>query len=794
LPDLKGESIGRYRVLDKLGVGGMGEVWRAHDTVLGRDVAIKVLPEEFARDSERRERFEREAKAVAALSHPNILEIHDFGTEGTTGYAVTELLEGETLRGVIQTGGLTESKACEYASQISRGLSAAHERGIFHRDLKPDNVFVTTDGFVKILDFGLAKLAEAALAPGEGLESLTQDLPTKPGSVLGTIGYMSPEQLKGQPADHRSDIFSFGCVLYEMLAGRRAFGGNTGHEIGAAILQQDPPPLTGCATGIERIVIRCLEKRRDDRFQSARDLTFALEAIGARPAEIPTSDSKRGPRITHVIAVVFAVIIAALVVLPPEGLWQRFSGQADVAQIRAIAILPLENISGDPEQEYFSDGMTEALITRLAQISSLDVISRTSVMLYKNSGKNLPQIARELGVDGVVEGSVTRGENDVRITVQLIHGATDHHLWAQDYHRPLRDILLLQSEVARAVAEEINVVLTPDEEQRLVEVGQVDPEAHEAYLKGMHSSLQFTGEGISRGIEFLEHARKLDPGFADAYSGLAAAHLNSTYFLGLPPTEVVPRARSAMSKALEIDPNNAPAVLTSGWIEMTYDWNWQAATTSHLRALELGPSLSYVHINYSYLLASLGHFEEAYAHARRAEVLDPLSPIAGEQVGMVLYLARRYDEAIVQLDKVKAINPYAWFTYLRLAQVLLLTEDYQRGIEIMRRGIELAGPTTVRSGKHVLAPLLARAGRRQEAIAILEELTEQSRTTYVPPTDFAKIHLALENHDEAFEWLEKAFELRDADLFMTNVSPEWDPLRGDPRFDDLLHRLNLAND
>jgi TolB-like protein/Tfp pilus assembly protein PilF len=612
---------------------------------------------------------------------------------------------------------------------------------------------------------------------------------------MGTIGYMAPEQLRGEPADHRSDIFAVGCVLYEMLAGRRAFAGNTAHEVGAAILQQDPPPLADTGSTLDRVVRRCLEKRPRDRFESARDLAFALQAISGTRSE-GTSQVEEAPRFrsAHVLAVAFAIIIAALVVLPPEGLWQRFGGRTDEAQIRSIAVLPLENLSGDPEQEYFSDGMTEALISKLAQISSIDVISRTSVMLYKNSEKTLPQIARELGVDGVIEGSVTRGGDEVRITVQLIDGSTDRHLWAQDYQRPLRDILVLQGEVARAVAEEINVALTPDEVNRLVDVQSVVPEAHEAYLKGMHSSLQFTGDGIARGIDYLEDAIVLDPAYADAYAGLSAAHLNSTFFLGVPPAEVVPRAREALGRALEIDPKNALATLTAGWIEMSYDWDWDAALDSHQRALELGPGLNYVHINYSYLLASLGRFEEAYAHARRAEALDPLSLLAREQVGQVLYLARSYDESIAQLEKAREINPLAWFTYLRLAQILLVTGDYEPGIENMQRGIELAGPKTLRSGRHILAALLAREGRRQEATEILQELEELERTTYIPPTDLAKIQLALKNHDEAFAWLEKAVEVRDADLFMLKVWPEWDPIRDDPRFDDLLRRLNFPTE
>ena len=793
MTEIIGTTLGHCRITAKIGEGGMGVVYRAHDERLDRDVAIKVLPASVARDPDRISRFEREARAVAKLDHPNILAIHDFGVEQGVTYAVMELLEGQSLREVISDGGLTTSKVVEYAGLIASGLAAAHDKGIVHRDLKPENVFLTRDGRIKILDFGLAKLTEIDQRTGNSSESATQALPTQPGAVVGTIGYMAPEQLRGKPADSRTDIFALGCVMYEMLTGNRAFAGDTAHEVGAAILQQDPLPLSETGTGLERVVRRCLEKRPEDRFQSARDLGFALEAtVGSSPAA-PSSDVKRRFRLGHALAVVFGAIIAALVVLPPEGLWQRLSSHSDVVgPIRSIAVLPLENLSSDPEQEYFSDGMTEALITKLAQIGSLDVISRTSVMLYKNSQKPLPQIALELGVDAVVEGSVTRGENNVRIAVQLIHGATDRHLWAEEYQRPLRDILVLQGEVARAVAEEINAALSTEEEDRLLDEHQVDPDAHEAYLKGMHSFLQFTGDGLIKSIEYFEHAIELDPGYADPYAGLAAAHLNSTYFMGLAPTEVVPQARTALKKALEIDPNNAGAVLSAAWIEMTYDWDWAAAERSHLRALELEPSSSYVHGNYSYMLAAAGRFDEALDHARRAERLDPLSLFAGQQVGMMLYLARRYDESIAQLERTKELNPYFWFAYQRMAQALLATGDYQRGIETMQRGIELAGPDTVRSGEHTLASLYARSGRRQGAVEILEELEEQAKSSYIPPSDLAQIYTALGSNDEAFEWLERAVEVRDADLFMARVSPVWDPLRDDPRFDALLRRLNLS--
>ena len=816
--NLIGRTLGHYRIVEKIGEGGMGVVYRAHDERLERDVAIKVLPEEVAGDPDRLHRFEREAKALAALNHPNIATVHGFETFVGEGFIpsrspsqageipeptkavhilVMELLEGEALRGLISKGGITIGKAVEYARSIAEGLEAAHEKGIVHRDLKPENVFLTKDGRIKILDFGLAKLKppEADLTT----ETPTATLDTAPGGLIGTVPYMAPEQIRGQPADHRSDIFALGVVFYEILTGQRPFGGSTSAETAVAILGEDPEPISVTAPGVSPtlagVVSKCLEKRPEDRFSSAHDLALTLGAIDtAVPIPPVEGDSVIAKRWPYILAIIFATAIALAVVMPPEGLWQRFSGRPDVGPIQSIAVLPLKNLSGDPEQEFFADGMTEALTSKLAQIGSLDVISRTSVMLYKESAESLPQIAHALGVDGIVEGSVTRDENNVRITVQLIHGATDLHLWAEDYQRPLRDVLFLQGEVAQAVAHEIKAALTAEESSRLVHSRTVDPDAHEAFLKGMHYFLLFTGDGLTKGIEHLEYAVKIDPEYAEAYAALAAVQLNSTYFLGLPPTEVVPRARKNLSRALQLDPGNAIAVLVRGWIEMTYDWDWDAAEESHLRALELGPSLNQVHNNYAFLLASQGAVDEAVVEARRAEKLDPLSPMAGQQVGMMLYMARRYDESIVQLERTIELSPYYWFTYQRLAQVLETTGEYDRGLEVMRKGIELAGPDTLRPCRHTLANLLARSGNRAEAIRILRELEEQKLNTYVPPCDFAQIHTVLGNVDEAFRWLDRAVEMRDADLFMTKVWPIWDPLRDDPRFDRLLRRLNLSGD
>ena len=437
--DLIGRTLGRYRIVEQIGEGGMGVVYRAHDERLERDVAIKVLPEGVASDTDRLARFEREAKAIAALDHPNILAIHDFGSEDGVAYAVMELLEGESLRDVIKGGGLTPSKAVGYARAIADGLAAAHEKDVVHRDLKPENVFLTRDGRIKILDFGLAKLQlpEQDLAT----ETPTATLETKPGQLLGTVAYMAPEQVQGQPADHRSDIFALGVVLYEMLTGRRPFGGSTTFETAAAILKEDPEPISAVSPSISpalaKVVGKCLEKRPEDRFNSAHDLSLTLgaldSAVSAPPVEGQSIIGKRWP---HILAVVIAAVIALLVILPPEALFDRVSGEIETAPIRSIAILPLENLTGDPAQDYFVDGLHDQLISTFAQISGFEkVISRTTVMGYRDSEASVREIGRLLGVESVLEGSVRRSGNTVSTTVNLIDTHTEGLFWGESFER-----------------------------------------------------------------------------------------------------------------------------------------------------------------------------------------------------------------------------------------------------------------------------------------------------------------------------------------------------------------------
>lgn len=786
MTDLSGVTLGRYCILHKLGAGGMGEVWEAEDTRLGRNVAVKVLPEAVASDPDRLARFEREARAVAALSHPNIVAIHDFGTDRGVTFAVTELLRGGTLGRALRAGPLPQATALAYARQIADALAAAHGRGIVHRDLKPENIFITRDGRVKVLDFGLARIVQPVSSRAA---TKTVEAPlTRAGALLGTIGYMAPEQLCGEPVDHRADIFAFGCVLYEMLAGRSPFPADTATEIGAAVLAGFPPRLHAIDPAIERIVMRCLEKRPEDRVQSARELAAGLDLAAASPGA-PAPSAPRRTRTA--LAVVAAVIImaAAVVATRVAGVRQRAGSAGTPAAIRSIAVLPLANFSGDPKQEYFADGMTEALITGLAQIGAMDVISRTSVMQYKGSEKALPQIAHELGVDGILEGSVTKAGDRVRITVQLIRGATDRHLWAQSYDRPLRNVLDLQSEVARDVAREIHVVLTPDEQRRLTRSRPVDPAAHDLFLKAYLEAKTLTSRGLEGGAADLQRAIDIDPQFAQAYAGLGMVYGNMTYVSGVPPRVVFPKAKGAAEKALDLDPDLALTRTLRGWIALVYEWDWALAETECRRGVELAPGSADARQILSYMLAATGRHEEAIAEARRATRLDPLSPLAAQHLGMMLYLSRRFDEAEAQLKSVTALYPGLWLGYQRLAITQMARGELDAALVSAKRAFDLAGEGSVRRDRATLASLYALSGRRAEALALLSELRKIAQTAYVPPTDFARLYVALGDPDRAIAELERAYEVRDGDMFMLNELPYFDPLRDDPRFQEIIRRM-----
>lgn len=794
-----GLRLGPYEILSPLGAGGMGEVYRARDTRLDREVAIKVLPERLANDAGALARFEREAKAIAALSHPNILAIHDVGHEHGISFVVTELLDGETLRERLQRSAISWRQAVGITVNVADGLAAAHAKGVIHRDLKPENIFITTAGHVKVLDFGLARMEPEGQIRGTAPEQChraestpTVTLATRSGVILGTLNYMSPEQVRGLRTDGRSDIFSLGCVVYEMIAGRRAFTGDTAADTMTAILKEEPPGITEARTGIrpelERVIVRCLEKKPEQRFQSAPDLAFTLRSILADSEPTPARKRSRFPwpvKAAIVALVAGGLFVGAFIVRRELRLVRREARET----IDSLAVLPLENVSRDPEQEYFVDGMTEALISDLAKIGGLKVISRTSVMRYKATTKSLPEIARELNVDAVVEGSVLRVGDRVRITAQLIHAATDEHLWTESYDRDLRDVLHLQSEVARTIAQEIRVKLTPQEHARMVEARPINPEAYQAYLKGRFYWNKRTPDGLKKAVEYFEQAVSLNPAWPLGYAGLADAYVVMPQYSSMRPSDAIPKARAAAAKALEMDESLGEAHATMALIATAYDWNWSAAEREYKRALALSPNYATAHHWYALHLLITGQHEEALKEITKARELDPLSLIISSVTGAANYVAGDFAQAETTLRKTLELGPDFAYAHWFLAKTLFLQGRLAEAATEAREAVRLSNNDPFYAA--ILGYVCAKGGQPEEARGILGELAARSTEAYVAPTHLALVHAGLDERDRMFDWLERAYQERDVNLLYALIEPLLGPMRTDPRFADLVRRVGL---
>ena len=735
----------------------MGEVYRARDTRLERDVAVKVLPESLLADRESLARFEREAKAVAALSHPNIMAIHDFGRHDTIVYAVMELLQGDTLKERLFASDLTQRKALDYALQIVQGLAAAHERGIVHRDLKPTNIFVTRDSLVKILDFGLAKSARPLS------EDSQTGTGTEPGVVLGTAGYMSPEQVRGAPLDQRSDLFSFGLILYEMLAGEPAFRRDTDIETMMAILKEEPLPLSrpGRAVSPELadLVAHCLEKKPEERFQSARDLAFALKVI-EREGRSPS-----GPR---------------------SG--QALSGPAAASGAEAsIAVLPFRNLSADREAEYFSDGMTEEIITALSKIDALRVASRTSAFAFKGKDEDVRKIGAALGVSSVLEGSVRQAGRKLRVTAQLVNVTDGYHLWSETYDREMEDIFAVQDEIARAIAATLRLRLAGAAEgAALVAPPTRDVAAYDRYLKGRYLWNQ---RRVQEAIAELEAAIEKDPAMVEAYTSLADAWAVWGFYGGIPTWEAWARARASADRAAELAPEAPTVAVSLGILEHYYGWN--SAREEHFcrLAIERAPKWADGYFWLSLCLAATGHFDESAAIARRGMEIEPHSANMRTSLGWSFLLAGRFEEGERELAHAESIDPSASFAVWAHGYGLQLLDRFEEAVPKYEKAIAVTG------GRHsfydaLRGGALALSGRRGEAEAALAGLERRSRGgEYVPPFDRAMILAPLGERDAALDALEKAFGERNAFLWLRIHLANFNGLRGEPRWQNLAARL-----
>src|SRR6516162_5446087 len=758
-----GSKLSHYRVIEKLGAGAMGEVYRAHDERLERDVAIKVLPAGTLADETVRQRFRREALSLSRLNHPHIAHIYDFDNEGGNDFLVMELVQGVTLAQKLAIGQLETSDILHIGCQLAEALEEAHDRGVIHRDLKPSNIAVTDKSHVKILDFGVAKLLQpqsnpSPLSPSvENLGTLTT-LVAHHTAIMGTFPYMSPEQLRGEEVDVSTDTWALGVVLYEMATGRLPFHGRSALGLADEIQHKHPAPLCSlnprAMPELERIFLCCLEKNKARRYPRTGDVAADLGLL--KTGSVPS--------------------------VPVRSL-----------RSNRIAVLPLENLSGSAEHDYFVDGLHEELIGALARISSLLVISRTSVRQYKQTSKPLPEIARNLGVHYILEGSVRGIIGKIRIAVQLVDAASDQYVWSQSYEREARDVLALQSDVAQAVARAIKVKLTPREQEQFAHPGAVNPEAYNAYLRGRYYLNRVTHESLKKGIEYFDQALRIDPKNAHSYAGIADCHiLLADSAIGPdPPIQMLQLAAEAAKNALRLDSSLAEAHASLALVSWRLLWDWTKAESEFQQAVLSNPNYPTAHQWYGWFLGACGRMPEAVEEIKLALRLDPLSLWINSSLGLAYYFSRRYDDAIGHLHETLEMDPNFVVAHLPLGWSYLAKGMHAEAFVELERGVELSRRSP--AFLSALAHAYAVGGRSEEAEQILEELLALGRSRYVPSDQLARIHMALGRPENAIHLFEQAAAEHSSYLAYLRIDPKSDPLRDHQRFTDLMRLINHPN-
>jgi serine/threonine-protein kinase len=742
--ELIGRTLDHYRIVEQIGAGGMGVVYRAHDERLDRDVAVKVLPAEAARDANRLARFGREAKAVAKLAHPNILAIHDFGTAAGVTYTVTELLEGESLRRCMSAGAMDWQQTAGVAAAVAEGLSSAHGKGIVHRDIKPENIFLTRDGRVKILDFGLAVVRTPVDRDADTLP--LGPTGTLPGTVMGTVGYMSPEQAAGRRVDARSDIFSLGAVLYEMLTGRRPFEGETATDTLAALMRDDPAPLTGVEPGAARLVERCLRKDVAERIQSAEELKAAIEA-GPSPGAVPE---------------------------PPS-----------------VAVLPFANMSGSEEDLYLCAGLAEEIINELTRIPGLRVIARTSSFIVGRMQLDVREAGARLGVGNILEGSVKRAGRRVRVTVQLVNTSDGGHLWSERFDRELTDVFALEDEIARAVAARLSGELGSGEtEPRRPAVAE---EAHGAFLEGRYHFVRGTPEAYARAKVCFERAIARDPGFALAFDSLAELYWYLGLFGNMPPREAFSQSTWHALRAVELDDTLAETHALLAMLRKELDYNWPEVDRELRRALELNREAPLVRLRYAISgLLPHGRMDEAAVEVEATLRSDPLSLFVRWWVAAMAYLRRRPERMLDEGRHMITLDPSHFLGHWTVGLARTELGVSEEAVSALEQAHRLSGGIPFTLG--YLAYGYGRAGRRDEARELIEQAAAIGAETYLPPSTLAVGSVGLGDWDTAFYWWNRAIEVRDPFIMPIKTYPFFDPVRDDDRYRAMLRRMNLAGD